>query len=572
MIRRDIGTSAQRSSFLLLLLLPFPSSAQENKVVPSHRIVDWSAAGVENGIPGSVDFEININALKQANPNMTDADVFAGALEQARKFRQSCPSCRVSLYFPAGTYTFDVNIVFDPASDSNLIIRGDGSDRTILNFKSSPGNLFQVRGHGPQSAPIRLDASAGFAKGGKTLKAESPTARIANGDYIELVQSNGPWIGNYDGGSGTPPDDIVGQIVRVRKVGPDRMTLELFDELRMDYRADSSPRIRKIEPIRNIGFEDFTVRSLSTSTEDGGPSNFSFHYAVNCWLWGIESANTVSAHVAIGASSHIEVRGCYFHDATDYGGGGHGYGVSIGGRSTNCLVENNIFSSLRHAMIVSRGANGNVFGYNYSREQLDDNPTFLIHYPEGDVSIHGHYPFANLFEGNFVTYIVADNWWGENGPYNTFLRNLVDPEDIVLERADYTNVVGNELGLDDAGQGVEYEGGFTFDANRDYGSVPETIIDLYGFIREDDGTIRPLTHSQATESAEIHTKIFLNDVSYYRAVRPRFLQEYSWPPLGPAVADPVTGARRPTTQSIPAKERWNRAVKTVAAQPRGTTR
>jgi len=31
----------------------------------------------------------------------------------------------------------------------------------------------------------------------------------------------------------------------------------------------------------------------------------------------------------------------------------------------------------------------------------------------------------NLFEGNYVEYICADYVWGENGPYNTFLRNEV---------------------------------------------------------------------------------------------------------------------------------------------------
>ena len=35
-------------------------------------------------------------------------------------------------------------------------------------------------------------------------------------------------------------------------------------------------------------------------------------------------------------------------------------------RATNCLAENNIFYSLRHAMVVSYGPIGNVYGYNYS--------------------------------------------------------------------------------------------------------------------------------------------------------------------------------------------------------------
>ena len=34
--------------------------------------------------------------------------------------------------------------------------------------------------------------------------------------------------------------------------------------------------------------------------------------------------------------------------------------------TTGTLAEDNIFDSLRHAMMVQTGANGNVFGYNYS--------------------------------------------------------------------------------------------------------------------------------------------------------------------------------------------------------------
>ncbi|HEX9615219.1 MAG TPA: hypothetical protein VGA55_06915 [Bacteroidota bacterium] len=570
MMRQDIRIFAHCNCLLTLLIVPLLATAQETSAIPRHRVVDWSAAGVEYEIPRQVDLEIDIGALKLANQALNDDAAFAGALEQARAFRRSHPSARIALMFPSGVYTFHSGIIFDPELDSNLIIRGEGSDRTILNFTQSSGNLFQMSGRGPQSAPIRLDASVGFAKGSRTIKTESSTNGIAQGDFIELVQSNGPWIGNYDGGPGTPPEDVIGQIVRVRTVGSDRMTLGLFDELRLDYRADLSPRIRLIQLIRNVGIENFRINGVTTSTEDGGPSNFSFNYAVNCWLWGIESDNTVSAHVGIGTSSHIEVRGSYFHDATAYGGGGHGYGVSIGGRSTNCLVEDNIFSRLRHAMIISRGANGNVYGYNYSREQLDDNPRFPIHYREADISIHGHYPFANLFEGNQVTYVVADNWWGDNGPYNTLFRNFVEPGDIVLERADHTNVVGNELGLEDPGQGVDDDGGLTFDANRDYGSEEGTILDLFGFFGSADGSVRPLTHSESTEQVDFYTGGFLNDVSYYLAKQPSFLRGYSWPPFGPEPAESIE--RGSMKRSIPARDRWGNAVKTAAAPPLISTR
>ncbi len=42
-------------------------------------------------------------------------------------------------------------------------------------------------------------------------------------------------------------------------------------------------------------------------------------------------------------------------------------------KSGRCRVEDNIFQMLRHAMLLQAGANGNVCGYNYSRENYWNN-------------------------------------------------------------------------------------------------------------------------------------------------------------------------------------------------------
>ena len=71
----------------------------------------------------------------------------------------------------------------------------------------------------------------------------------------------------------------------------------------------------------------------------------------------------------INLSSHLEVTGSYFHDAYMYDGTGtKGYGITLNNHSGLCLVSNNIFKHLRHAMMTKTGANGNVFAYNYSIE------------------------------------------------------------------------------------------------------------------------------------------------------------------------------------------------------------
>ncbi len=49
----------------------------------------------------------------------------------------------------------------------------------------------------------------------------------------------------------------------------------------------------------------------------------------------------------------------------------------------------------------------------------------LENWDEASLSIHGHYPYLNLFESNYAEYANVDFVWGENGPYNTFFRNYI---------------------------------------------------------------------------------------------------------------------------------------------------
>jgi|GEM_PF-3118270 len=553
--------------FFCLFVIQFALADNYSNLIPASRRVDWSKAGVEGGIPRSIDLEINIGSLKTANTGVSDYDIFIMARDQARTFKQSYPGAYVSIYFPSGTYSFSSTISF-AQQDSNLIIRGAGSSSTSLNFDISSGRGFNVGGPGG-STFTNLDVTQGFAKGNTIIKTVSAMTTVNNGDYIELVESNGSWIGNYDGGSGTPPSDVVGQIIRVKSISGDKLTLELYDELRIDYQTSLTPRIKKVEVIKNIGFEDFYISNQNTS--NNGQDNIGFGYAVNCWVSGVESYNPSHAHVSIGTSSHIEVRGSWFHHAKSYGGGGRGYGVSIGDRSTNCLVENNIFSYLRHAMIISRGANGNVFGYNYSRDERSIAEWYWPDDMEGDISIHGHYPFANLFEGNMAMRAIADDWWGSNGPYNTFFRNIIYSGDIALENTNTANAVGCEFwngeqgSVNNLGQ-IFYQGGDIDDKNRNHGS--SDILDWYSVFDDCEGSTTLIHHYVATNNSVAYYRSFVNDVSYYRSARPSFITtgQYTWPPIGPKYNfDPSACSAYACSGKNPAFDRWSNTLKTISA-------
>ena len=100
-----------------------------------------------------------------------------------------------------------------------------------------------------------------------------------------------------------------------------------------------------------------------------------FSYAHNCWISGVEINKTIGAEVFAEVSNHLTFTGNYFHDAYLYDGTStSGYGVALAVHTGACLVENNIFKHLRHAMMVKQGANGNVFAYNYSLQPNRSEP------------------------------------------------------------------------------------------------------------------------------------------------------------------------------------------------------
>ncbi|MEA2103049.1 MAG: T9SS type A sorting domain-containing protein [Candidatus Cloacimonadota bacterium] len=184
----------------------------------------------------------------------------------------------------------------------------------------------------------------------------------------------------------------------------------------------------------NSGVEDLCIKRIDSgslpSSEKG--HNILIQDCDNCWVSGVESYRPVKHHIDIYNSNHIEVRGCYFHDAQHYGEGGAGYGVLCNG-SSYCLIEDNIFENLRHSMLVQNEANYNVFGYNYSIGAKQTNRPDLPDNMSGDMVCHGHPsggpqgsvagPMGNLFEGNIGQFMWVDLWHWSNGPDNTFHRN-----------------------------------------------------------------------------------------------------------------------------------------------------
>ncbi len=398
------------------------------QVIPEDRRVDWESA-IDNISHFQPDVQLNVMDFGATGNGITNDQP---AIMNAISSLDGHPGY---IYFPTGTYLVESTIVL---ADS-CILKGDGSDQTtlIFNMGQMPINCISIS---KSQTSDFVDITAGYNKGNNLITV-SDISQFNVGDYIEIRQENGDW----DVVPISWADYSVGQVTRVIAIVGDQILME--SDLRIDYSEDLKPEVRPIVPISNAGIQCMKIKRIDEPVEGAG-ANIYTNMAANCIIRGVESDSSVGAHVSINTSLNILVDGCFFHDAFTYDGVGmRGYGVALSLHSSECLITNNIFKHLRHAMMVKTGVNGNVFSYNYSIEPFRTEP---IPDASGDISLHGHYAFANLFEGNIVQNIVIDHYWGPSGPDNTFFRNRAELYGIFMTTSELLetndqNFVGSEV-------------------------------------------------------------------------------------------------------------------------------
>jgi hypothetical protein len=480
-----------------LLLFALTVSAQ---VIPAERQVNWSDALLSYQV--AVPFtELNvINFGATGNGTTNDQPAVMSAIAELN-------GNLGYVYFPPGNYLMTAPITLP----DSVILKGFSSDSSVLLFNFGTASLDCIFLSGnPVTGFIQIDG--GYVKGYNYLITDSAFV-FSPGDYAEIVENNGSW-------NDVPIDwavQSVGQIVQIDHTNND--TVFILSPLRITYDSQLYPRIRKISPRVNAGVECLKIKRLDHSSAG---ANIMMQLAANCMVRGVESDTSVSAHLDIFQSTRILVDGNYFHHAFEYNGTSkHGYGVTLNGHSGECLITNNIFRYLRHAMMAKTGANGNVFSYNYSREVYRSE---FIHNYGGDISLHGHYAYANLFEGNIVQNIQIDHEWGPSGPYNTFFRNRAENYGIIFSNGNPStsnseHIVGND---------VSYIFGLYTITGTNHIQHGNNIY----------GTIKPPGTN------------ILADTSYYLTGEPEFWDiPDSWPSLG--IPNNLG------TGTIPAKSRWD---------------
>ncbi|MBT5828564.1 MAG: dockerin, partial [Candidatus Latescibacteria bacterium] len=380
--------------------------------------VRWTP-GIPGGIP-DVDVVANVKDYGAVGDGMTD---------DAASFQKAIDAVdQGAVLIPAGDYVLKSGLEIN----KSVVLRGEGADKTRLLFDIADRAAINIAKY---DRGEWMDVVDGHVFGSENVTVADGSVFKA-GDFVEIQQENDPDVMYTDPKwNESWADDSVGQILRVEEVKGN--TLLLDKPLYITFRAALKPKVRTQGFVERAGVEDLYIKLSSR----GDPVTIGMRNTAYCWIRNIESDFTSRNHVGVSASYRCEIRDSYFHHSYEYGGGGHGYGVNLGKHVTDCLIENNIFKHLRHAMLVQVGSCGNVFAYNYSVETLSEGTWVPC-----DVSLHGHFPFMNLFESNTVQKIDVSDYWGPVGPGNTFLRNRVENYGFrIRDHSHLQNVIGNEL-------------------------------------------------------------------------------------------------------------------------------
>ena len=487
----------------ILILIFFICASLNAQIISPARTTDWSRAGYEGSIPNPSNV-IDVTSFGAIGDSVTDNHASIVQAMNSLNRRQGV------VYFPPGNYLIQSAI----AMNDSVILRGSSSDSThlIFDFSGVAGNCINITGTVNSSF---VNVINGFNKNSSFVVVDSVTG-FSTGDFAEIQQDNGSWD--------TQPvfwaDHSVGQIIRIVSISGDSLFID--PPLRIDYDSSLNVQIRKFIPAQETGIECLSILRRD-NVASGVCFNMYFDHAVNCWVRGVESSQSIGSHIEVDASSHIDITGNYLHHAFAYDGvSTHGYGITLFKHTGDCKVENNILRYLRHSISLQCGANGNVVAYNYSTEP---NRTEFPSNLGADISMHGHYPFSNLFEGNIIQTIQLDQTWGPSGPFNTFFRNRAELYGILMSsgtvNSDSQNFVGNEV----PNMGT-FLGNYLLAGNGhfEYGNNVRGIVIPSGTIP-------------------------LNDSSYYLRSIPVF---WNIPDAWPSIGDP----NLPVSGSIPARERF----------------
>jgi hypothetical protein len=342
------------------------------------------------------------------------------------------------------------------------------------------------------------------------------------------------------------------------------------------FKSGLSPTARTLAfEVSQAGMEN--IRIDSSGANHGASSLIFMGNALFCWVKGVETymggGNSGSAHVHIGWSHGAEVRDSYFHYGFAFASGAN-YGIQIMWANSDHKIENNIVRVTRHGFVHEGGGAGDVFLYNYSDDIHEDDLSYL----GASLINHGAHPYMNLYEGNVISHLIADQYWGTSS-HNVLFRNHLWGDETMPSAAEwlypagaltkpswafrpveiwsqqhYYSLVGNVLGVTGKWQNPNWSGyavltsGCGNDAMYNYGC-------------DFNSGANPDSQSYSTSINHGNYDLKTNGVTYwdggsnhtlrqsmYYSSSPGFFGSCAWPAFGPDLV--------PVAKTLPAKARY----------------
>ncbi|MCG2777799.1 MAG: glycoside hydrolase family 55 protein [Desulfobacterales bacterium] len=529
---RHKKTIVQKSKLLVVLLISACAlslmgiNVSYGEIISPDRLINWSP-GIPGGIPN---YPVSID-VKDA-PYNAKGD---GVTDDTAAIQNAINDCAkgYAVFIPEGIYRLTSQLsIFR----KGIVLRGAGPDKTFLKNESTSGSIIRIYSY---SGSTKANVIGGYTKGSTTITVDNSSS-FRVGDHVTIDQKNDP---NVTASLLSYMKRAIGQVVKI--TGKTGVDLTINRPLYYTYNADMNIMITKLfgygGPVIGAGIEDLYVERVNP----GGYDNINFISAINCWVRNVKSYMARKWHVRLRQSYGCEVRDSYFQDGHNHGGDAS-YGVGCFQKCTDNLIENNIFYRLRHSMILEYGGCGNVFGYNYSKDPINengDNTDWLM----SDMSLHGGHPYMNLFEGNIAAHIDMDNYLGSSS-HNTFFRNHIERKSIptvkyglwaveIQKNNLYENVVGNVLCTPGATGAVWRIGRDRLTKTTD----PRVAATL----------LRHGNYDYISGSTQWDSNISDHNLpnSYYLDSKPSFFGDLPWPMIGPDL-DPKVGI-------LPAKKRFD---------------
>lgn len=363
------------------------------------------------------------------------------------------------LALPAGRFRFTSTLA---VTTSAITVRGQGPQSVL--FADLPpdagGRAVAVMGQGESNTtPLTADAPP--------LAREvsvAPTASFAVGDVVLVrcddwgdAAPNVPWP-LYRFRANTA------HVASVRTEASARV-LVLDRPLLSEFLVSRQAMVEKVRGLHDVAFESLTIEGPDRPDANDNP---------DIDLLGIQRCDRcVVSDVTL---RHMKVSGLdsfrtldnaavrvHVLDATDTGGGGHGYGVTAN-RSQGLVVRDGQFDGVyRHGVPISWGARETlVVGNVFDRTAPQSANRFA------SVDVHGEDDYANLIEGNTILggdpgVIIGGggSTHGNDGAFNVVRGNhLVGTTDgVAVYKQTPRTVIENNRIESPSGSGVRIETG-----------------------------------------------------------------------------------------------------------------